>query len=122
MQTSGAVTTSNLPDEIKAATSETVAPQTVAPAGRGPLLKWSVSYEGGVYGYIVYRSDDERGRFIRVNSSIIKAAGSEGSKSVDYQWRDNSAEAGKSYWYYVGLIYSDGHKSKLTDPQKVVAK
>jgi len=112
---------SNLVDEIKAATSEPpVAPQTATPTGRGPLLKWSVTHEeGDLHGYIVYRSADQGGRFVRVNSSIIKA---EGSKSADYQWRDNSAESGKVYWYCVGLIYNDGHKAKLTEPQKVVAK
>ena len=117
------ITRRNLLDEIKAVTTESVAPQSVAPAGRGPLLKWSViNEEPGLNGYIVYRSAEQGGRFVRVNSSIIKAAGTEGSKSSDYQWRDNSAEAGKSYWYYVGLIYNDGHKGKLTEPQKVVAK
>ena len=126
-QTSGAsdgsqIAPNSLPDEIKSATSETITPQPVVPAGKGPLLKWSVSYEGGVYGYIVYRSADESGRFVRVNSSIIKAATSGGSKSADYQWRDNSAESGKTYWYRVGLIYNDGHKSEFTGPQKVVAK
>jgi len=111
-----------LTDEIKAATSETVAPPAATPPGKGPLLKWSVAYEAGVYGYIVYRSAEENGRFVRVNNSIIKTTGSGSSAAVDYQWRDNSAEAGKTYWYRIGLIYNDGHKSEFTGPQKVVAK
>ncbi|HET7063032.1 MAG TPA: hypothetical protein VFI49_02070 [Rudaea sp.] len=128
MQTSGAdgdgsrIAKGNLTDEIKAATSEAASPQPIAPVGTGPLLKWSVAYEAGVYGYIVYRSTEENGRFVRVNKSIVKATGSGSSASVDYQWRDNSAETGKTYWYRVGLIYNDGHKSEFTGPQKVVAK
>ena len=118
----GQVAKGNLLEEIKAATSETVAPPVAIPAGKGPLLQWTVSYEGGLFGYTVYRSAEKDGRFVRVNSSIIKAADSGHNKTSDYQWRDNSAESGKSYWYYVGLIYNDGHKSKLTEPQKVVAK
>lgn len=112
----------NLTDEIKAATSQTAPPPPIVPEGKGPLLKWSVAYEAGVYGYIIYRSDEENGRFVRINKSIVKTAGSGSSAAVDYQWRDNSAESGKTYWYRVGLIYNDGHKSELTGPQKVVAK
>jgi len=115
-------TAGNLTDEIKAATSQEVSPPPITPEGKGPLLKWSVAYEAGVYGYIVYRSPEENGRFVRVNQAIVKIAGSGGSAAVDYQWRDNSAETGKTYWYSIGLIYNDGHKSKLTGPQKVVAK
>ncbi|HSC11823.1 MAG TPA: hypothetical protein VLC97_12680, partial [Rhodanobacteraceae bacterium] len=115
---------SNLVEEIKAATTETLAaPVATTPPGKGPLLKWSVTHEeGDLHGYIIYRSDDKDGRFVLINDSIIKTLGSGSREAVDYQWRDNSATSGKSYWYYVGLIYNDGHKGKLTEPQKVVAK
>ncbi len=128
MQTSSAdadgsrIAKGNLTDEIKAATSQTAPPPPIVPEGKGPLLKWSVAYEAGVYGYIIYRSDKENGRFVRINKSIVKTAGSGSSAAVDYQWRDNSAESGKTYWYRVGLVYNDGHKSEFTGPQKVVAK
>lgn len=117
------VVKSNLVDEIKAATSEPAAPPPPPsiPAGKGPLLKWSVTHEeGDLHGYVVYRSTEESGPFVRVNDAIIVKP--EGSKAGDFAWRDNSAESGKTYWYYVGLVYNDGHKSKLTGPQKVVAK
>ena len=91
------------------------------PEGRGPLLKWSVAHEGAVYGYAVYRADSDAGPFLRVSRDTIRASEDEEQRS-DYQWRDTSAEPGKTYWYYVSALQNDGHKRKLSEPQKVVAK
>ncbi len=94
---------------------------TTSPPGNGPLLKWNVANEQMIYGYIIYRSDQEDGPFLRVNNETIKAAAEDGVNS-DYQWRDNSAQSGNVYWYSIGMVYKDGHKQQLTGPQKVLAK
>jgi|GEM_PF-3124019 len=91
------------------------------PEGRGPLLKWSVTHESGVYGYAVYRGETDLGPFVRVSRDTLRAI-ENGGEQGDYQWRDTSAEPGKSYWYYIAALQNDGHKRKLSDPQKVVAK
>ena len=93
----------------------------VDPPGRGPLLKWSVANERTIYGYVIYRSNKEAGPFLRINDSIVRAQDVRGS-AARYAWRDESAEAGKTYWYYVGMLKHDGTKENLTAPQKVVAK
>ncbi len=98
---------------------DAVAPS--APAGRGPLLKWSVAHEGAVYGYAIYRADAESGPFVRVSKETLRTSDDDDQGS-DYRWRDTSAEPGKTYWYYVAALQNDGHKRKLSDPQKVVAK
>ena len=41
---------------------------------------------------------------------------------VPYKWRDNTAEAGQIYWYYIGLLNKDGTKQRLSSIQKVQAK
>jgi len=99
--------------------SGSVAP--AAPAGHGPLLKWSVSHEATVYGYAVYRGDADAGPFVRVSKETLRTSDDDDQGS-DYQWRDTSAEPGKTYWYYIAAIQNDGHKRKLSDPQMVVAK
>lgn len=91
------------------------------PPGTGPLLKWSVAHEESIHGYAVYRSSSESGPFVRINEHIIRARGS-GGDSSQYQWRDTSAIAGSTYWYYIGTILSSGSKEKLSSPQRVVAK
>jgi hypothetical protein len=99
----------------------TAAPETIP--GKGPLLKWKIANEQSVYGYLIYRSDSETGPFLRVNNEVVRVQG-DGSAGLEssYQWRDNSAESGKLYWYYIGMLNKDGTKPQLSGPQKVVAK
>ena len=104
--------------------STTVAPPPLAdPPGHGPLLKWQVSNENNIYGYLIYRGDAENGPFLRVNKAIVHVDGDKGDGVTStYAWRDNSTIAGKTYWYYVGLLYRDGTKQQLSGPQPVKAK
>jgi hypothetical protein len=92
------------------------------PAGRGPLLKWSVANEEAVYGYVILRGDSESGPFERVSKDTIPAGTFEEGYANAYQWRDTSAVVGQTYWYSIGLINKDGTKDSLTGPQRVVAK
>lgn len=91
------------------------------PEGRGPLLKWAVANEQIVYGYVVYRADAEKGPYVRVNKETIRVASDDHGEGA-YQWRDTSAEPGKTYWYSVAVIHTDGHREQLTTAQKVLAK
>lgn len=104
---------------LKSATQ--VAEKSVDPPGHGPLLKWRVANEKAVYGYVVYRADEELGAFKRVNKDAIKADASNNSGS-SYSWRDTSAVPGLAYWYRVGILFQDGSKQDLTGAQKIIAK
>lgn len=106
--------------ELKRLTS--APPIDVIPAGNGPLLRWSVSNESTLYGYLIYRSLNEKDGFARVNQEIIKAKNIGNGVTVPYQWRDSETEPGKTYWYIISTVYNDGHKQQLTGPQKIVAK
>ena len=92
--------------------------------GVGPLLKWQASDEKAVHGYLIFRAISENGQFQKISKDVVRAKGDENSPGSvsSYQYRDNTAEPGKTYWYYIGLVYNDGHKQQLTGPQKVVAK
>lgn len=109
--------------DIKSALHKATQPPAVAtnPPGRGPLLKWSVASELGVYGYAIYRAVSEDGSQKRINSSAVPAMSEEGS-GASYAWRDTTAEPGKTYWYRIGVLFNDGRKQDLTGLQKVVAK
>ncbi len=118
---SGPMTLSNnavdLTHEIQMAVKEA----DVALPGNGPLLKWKVANSGGIHGFQIFRADEETGPFVLVNRETIRSR-TISSESQDYQYRDNAAVSGKTYWYYIGIVYADGHKQQLTGPQKVVAK
>jgi hypothetical protein len=91
------------------------------PPGKGPLLKWTVANGQPIYGFQIFRAGAEAGPFVLVNAKTI-ASIAKTKDSIDYRFRDNSAESGKTYWYYIGIVYNDGRKQKLSDSQKVVAR
>jgi hypothetical protein len=96
--------------------------ENVPPPGNGPLLRWSVANDGTVYGYIIYRADDEHGPFLRVNKDLIRTSGGASQEGVQYQWRDESAVSGHTYWYQIGMVKNNGEKQPLSGAQKVTAK
>lgn len=108
-------------EELKSATAADPA-ASVAPSGAGPLLKWTVANEAGIYGYGIYRGTSKEGPLLRVNRNIVRVGDTNVGKSSNYQWRDNSAHTGVVYWYYVGMIYNDGRKERLTPLAEVTAK
>lgn len=91
------------------------------PEGKGPLIRWQVAHETGLYGYNIYRADSADGPFKRVNADVVKVMSEDGSGAA-YMWRDQSAVAGNTYWYYVATVAHSGEKKKLSDAAKVVAK
>ncbi len=93
---------------------------TAPPPGRGPLLRWQVANEQQVHGYLIHRADSENGPFVRVNKETIRVA-SDGA-GWNYQWRDETAEPGKTYWYHVSVINKSGKIEPLSNPQRMVAK
>jgi len=114
------------PLDLKSALEKStqVAPPPAAdPPGHGPLLKWQVSNENNMYGYLIYRGDSENGPFLRVNKDIVHVGADKGDGiTSSYAWRDDSAATGKTYWYYIGMLYRDGTKQQLSGPQEVKAK
>jgi hypothetical protein len=110
-------------NSLASAIKQSVSPHdTPEPAGKGPLLKWQVGNESGIYGYAIFRGDSADGKFARINEQLIRARNEGDNITSDYQWRDTGAAAGKEYWYYIAIFYSEGRKQQLTGPQKVLAK
>lgn len=91
------------------------------PPGKGPLLKWTVAHQSGVHGYQVFRGDSPRGPFALMGKGTLPVLDN-GKGPVKYQWRDTSAVAGRTYWYYIAVVYRTGGRQALTGPQKTVAK
>ncbi|MBX3696673.1 MAG: hypothetical protein KF811_02600 [Dokdonella sp.] len=106
----------------KAPVTKAVPATMSTPEGTGPLLKWQVTNEYDIYGYEIYRSDAESGPYERVSEKIIERLEGDPEAGSIYQWRDNSAKAGQTYWYYIDIVYNRGRKQQFTSPQKVVAK
>jgi hypothetical protein len=95
--------------------------EALSSPGVGPLLKWTLANGSAVRGFQIFRGDAEGGPFVLLNPTTIRST-AQTEDPVNYQWRDNGAESGRTYWYYIGIVYNDGHKQQLTGPQKVIAK
>lgn len=108
----------NLGKAIAKAVKGEVAP----PPGNGPLLRWGVAHQALAFGYAIYRSDSDKGPFVRISKEIIHTAQDGADETGSYQWRDNSAESGHTYWYQIGVINRNGSKQDLSGAQKVIAK
>jgi hypothetical protein len=106
----------------RSSTNKPVPSTMPTPEGTGPLLKWQVANEYDIYGYEIFRSDSEKGPFSRVSSRIIERLEGDPEVGSIYQWRDASATSGKTYWYYINIVYNKGRKQQFTNPQKVIAK
>ncbi|MBP9096656.1 MAG: hypothetical protein KBG21_08600 [Ignavibacteria bacterium] len=63
-------------------------------------LYWRVQSQSNLKGFNIYRSDDAKGEFTKINSSLISPA--------DTMYTDNSAEQNKKYFYYISSENNGG--------------
>ena len=118
----GGMSVGNSTPDIGSAIRSTLRKEDPPPPGNGPLLRWAVANQAPIHGYAIYRADREEGPFLRVSKNIIEVTEDDADKTGRYQWRDNSAESGETYWYRIGVLNRDGSKKDLTGAQKVIAK
>ena len=81
-------------------------------------MKWNVQNEQQIYGYIIYRADSEDGEMHRISDKLIHTQSKENEVSVEYRWRDASAQVGHTYWYQIGTISAQGIRNNLTGALK----
>lgn len=118
----GGMSTVSATPDIRSAIKGTLREDHPPPPGNGPLLRWAVAHQAPIHGYAIYRASSENGPFLRVSKDVIEIIEDEADKTGRYQWRDNTTESGKTYWYRIGVLNRDGSKKDLTAAQKVVAK
>jgi fibronectin type 3 domain-containing protein len=85
-------------------------PVNVRYDGNGKLtLYWSIQNQKGVTGFNIYRSEDAKGVFTKVNTSLLAVS--------DTMFIDNTAEMNKKYFYYV----SSENAAGLTTASSIIA-
>lgn len=83
--------------------------------------KWSLASEQDNFGFDVFRSESEKGEFIKLNKDPILGAGTT-DETQKYSWRDDTIDPCKDYWYYVDSISTTGVREKMTPTFKAAAK
>jgi hypothetical protein len=74
-------------------------------------LKWSTVSEVNNLGFDVYRSESPDGKFVKISPAYIKGAGTD-STPHDYQFADERAVVGKTYYYYLETISFSGERER----------
>jgi hypothetical protein len=88
------------------------APVVGRPGERRARLTWEAHQEKDTYGYLLYRSDQREGPFLRINPSILRV--SPGPESHAYTYVDEQVEPGHTYYYYLESVGRGGTKSRLS--------
>ncbi len=77
-------------------------------------LTWETRSESGLFGWIVYRSEQSNGPPHRVNDLIVPAIG-DGDGPVAYQYLDDGVARGRTYFYRLVGITHDGLVRELPE-------
>jgi hypothetical protein len=83
--------------------------------------RWTTASESNTFGYDVYRSDSENGKFVRITKKPVLGNGTT-SETHKYEFVDDTIDPCKEYWYYVEEITNSGERTKFTTVFKAKAK
>lgn len=83
--------------------------------------RWTTASEVDNFGYDVFRGDREDGPFTKLNSDPILGAGTT-DETKNYEYRDDTIDPCREYWYYVESIDTKGAREKFTPVFKAGAK
>jgi hypothetical protein len=91
--------------------------KATASAKEGIVLTWTTESEVNNAGYYVWRSETENGKYQRLSTVLISGQGNSSSKT-GYSFSDPNATAGKTYWYKIEAVSTDG-RSEFHGPISV---
>jgi hypothetical protein len=83
--------------------------------------RWTTASETNTFGYDVYRSDSENGKFTRITKKPVLGNGTT-SDTHKYEFVDDTIDPCKEYWYYVEEITTSGERVKFTSVFRAKAK
>ena len=92
--------------------------------GNRIVLRWTVASELNNLGFNIYRAEQEHGEYVKINSGIIKGAGTSGS-SREYKYTDERIDPrAKAYFYYIEDIDFAGNsnKSKIIEVRRDIGE
>ena len=78
------------------------------------VLSWVTESELDNAGFYIYRSETKDSDFKRINSTMIKGAGTTG-KRTEYAWADTTAKPNTAYYYQIeDVSYAGVHQTLTT--------
>lgn len=83
--------------------------------------RWTTASEQDSFGFDVFRGDSEKGEFSKLTKEPILGAGTS-DETHKYEYRDDSIDPCRDYWYYVENISTSGTHEKFTPIFRAPAK
>jgi hypothetical protein len=112
------------PEAAKAAPPEgDCGDQSAVPADQrvANTARWSTASEQDSFAFDVFRGDTEKGEFVKLTATPIPGAGTS-DDTHKYEYRDDTIDPCKEYWYYVESISTSGQHEKFTPTFHASAK
>ena len=94
--------------------------KATADAKEGISLIWTTESELNNAGFHVWRSEAEYNGYARISIDLITGHGNSSSKNI-YSFSDKNIIGGKTYWYKIETISTDG-KSEFHGPISAMSK
>ncbi len=91
--------------------------KATADTKEGIVLMWTTESEVNSAGFYVWRSESETGKYQRLPGVMISGQGNSSSKT-GYRFSDPNARTGKTYWYKIEAVSTDG-RSEFHGPISV---
>jgi hypothetical protein len=97
--------------------------QSAVPADQrvANTARWSTASEQDSFAFDVFRGDTEKGEFKKLTETPIPGAGTS-DDTHKYEYRDDTIDPCKEYWYYVESISTSGQHEKFTPTFHASAK
>lgn len=97
--------------------------QSAVPADQriANTARWSTASEQNSFAFDVFRGDTEKGEFVKLTATPIPGAGTS-DETHKYEYRDDTIDPCKDYWYYVESISTSGEHEKFTPTFHASAK
>ena len=83
--------------------------------------RWSTASEQDSFAFDVYRGDTEKGEFTKITKDPLLGAGTT-DETHKYEYRDDTIDPCKDYYYYVESISTKGVHEKFTPTFHASAK
>ena len=83
--------------------------------------RWTTASEQDNFGFDVFRGDSENGEFAKLTAQPILGAGTS-DETHKYEFRDDTIDPCRDYWYYVESIDTKGKHDRFTPTFHAPAK
>ena len=79
--------------------------------GSGVTVQWETATEVNTVGFNLYRANSKAGPYVKVNTTLIPASGSQLTGS-SYKYEDTGVQPGQVYYYQLEDIESSGKATR----------